>query len=93
MFLLRENVQETDKWVKYAQIFGVGISEIKGLGDVEKVSKLCDHWYHSKPFPVWWELAELLSKCCESWNDDIRRVMRNIHDLHYVNGKENSKSL
>ena len=84
MFLLRK--QEEEKWQDYAKHFGVPFSEIKEISLLEKVTKLTEHWLKREPFPVWWELCEILFNCCDSCIDEIRLVMNDIQE-QLVNGK------
>ena len=85
MFLLRER---DIKWEKYAGYFNIDHSELAddSLTALEKVSKISELWYQREPFPLWWELSDILHMCCDYCNEDIRFVMMDIHE-HIVNGK------
>ena len=87
VFLLRDSPVNAEMWKQYAVAFGASLSDKGNVSDMEKVSILCEYWYKKEPFPVWWELGDTLYRCCENWIDDIRLLMRNVNDLHYINGK------
>ena len=86
MFLLRE---KNFDWEKYAKHFQIDPSQLadKSLTALEKVSKISEHWYQREPFPLWWELSDILHMCCDYCPEDIRFVMIDIHE-HIVNGKK-----
>ena len=86
LFILREKGID---WEKYAGYFHIDYSELadESLTAVDKVSKISELWYQKEPFPLWWELSDILHMCCDYCPEDIRFVMMDIHE-HIVNGKE-----
>ena len=85
MFLLRE--KGNIDWKKYAKHFEVDYHQLSGtsMKAMDKVSILSELWYNKEPFPVWWELIDILHKCCDFCPEDIRFFMVDIHD-NIVNG-------
>ena len=74
MFLLRK--QEETNWKIYAKHFEMPFSDLPNL---DKITKLSEHWLQNEPFPTWWKLQEILFKCCGEDIDEIRLI---IHDIH-----------
>ena len=85
MFLLRET---NINWKKYAEHFNTDPSDLAddSMKMTEKVTKLSENFYTKQSFPNWWELKDILQRCCTYRPDDIQHVMISIHENN-VNGK------
>ena len=84
-FLLREKKID---WKTYADHFNINPSELcnESVKLTTKVTKIAEEFYRAEKFPVWWELRDILYRCCTYRPDDIKYIMLDIHENN-VNGK------
>ena len=73
-------------WEKIANHFTMPLAHISD-NPLTNVERLAEHWYDKEEIPLWSELHNILFKCCAKHSEDIRFLMNDIQEKHYVNGK------